>query len=115
MPPAVREPSRYRGAAIGQAGQLILHLDTSVVGLGDDARTAASRIWSRPGRPSAGVPAVPIRSVTDQYPPDVRILPAAVGTCSSQRELHGIERRPPRGDKLAQHARRRPQIARLQG
>jgi hypothetical protein len=67
------------------------------------------------GRPSAGVPAVPIRSVTDQYPPDVRILPAAVGTCSSQRKLHGIERRPPRGDKLAQHARRRPQIARLQG
>jgi hypothetical protein len=36
----------------------------SVVGLGDDARTAASRIWSRPGRPSAGVPAVLIRSVT---------------------------------------------------
>jgi hypothetical protein len=64
VPPAVREPSRYRGAAIGQAGQLILHLDTSVVGLGDDARTAAPRIWSRPGRPSAGVPAVLIRSVT---------------------------------------------------
>jgi hypothetical protein len=37
VPPAVREPSRYRRAAIGQVGQLILHLDTSVVGLGDDA------------------------------------------------------------------------------